>query len=136
MRCTSSPASFAAGLSARSGRTIFDISGRCRWACCVVMESRPSVPAQPSVSEPSASLAEDLPELYREILDRVADLERIGARAEAARIRIQATRVYSDAWDQGARRDLAALLTRAERASSAQTRSRGWLSRRLSTASR
>jgi len=81
-------------------------------------------------------LAEDLPELYREILDRVADLERIGARAEAARIRIQATRVYSDAWDQGARRDLAALLTRAERASNAQTRSRGWLSRRLSTASR
>ena len=45
------------------------------------------------------SPAEELPALYRAILDRVAELERDGARAEAARVRAAATRIYSRAWD-------------------------------------
>jgi hypothetical protein len=102
----------------------------------LVMESRPSVPAQPIVSEPSASVAEDLPELYREILDRVADLERIGARSDAARIRADATRAYSNSWDEGARKVLTALLARADRTVAPPGRARGWTLRRRSVAAR
>lgn len=58
------------------------------------------------------SLAEELPALYRAILDRVAELEAEGRRTEAARIRSDATRIYSRAWDQRARRRLEALLVR------------------------
>ena len=78
------------------------------------MDSRPS----PAISEPAetaGSLAEDLPELYRTILARVAELERVGARREGGRLRAEATRAYSDAWDEAARRDLAGLLARADR---------------------
>ena len=100
------------------------------------MESRPSVPVQATVSEPSASVAEDLPELYREILDRVADLERIGARAEAARIRADATRAYSNSWDEGARKVLMSLLARADRTVAPATRARGWPLRRRSLPAR
>lgn len=46
------------------------------------------------------SAAEDLPAVYRVILDGVAVLERSGRRAEAARIRVAATRAYSTAWDR------------------------------------
>ncbi len=56
------------------------------------------------------SPAEELPALYRAILDRVADLETGGDRAEAARVRATATRIYSRAWDESARRGLTALL--------------------------
>ncbi len=98
------------------------------------MESRPSLPAQPSVSEPSASVAEDLPELYREILDRVADLEKVGARSDAARIRAEATRAYSNAWDESARRVLTALIARADRSLAGASRSRGWSLRRRRSA--
>ena len=59
------------------------------------------------------SPAEELPALYRAILDRVADLESGGDRAEAARVRAAATRIYSRAWDEPARRSLTALLRRA-----------------------
>jgi hypothetical protein len=58
------------------------------------------------------SLAEELPALYRAILDRVAELEADGHRVEAARVRSDATRIYSRAWDQRARRRLEALLQR------------------------
>lgn len=61
------------------------------------------------------SPAEELPALYRAILDRVAGLEKDGARAEAARMRATATRVYSRAWDEKARKDLEALLMAASR---------------------
>ena len=54
--------------------------------------------------------AEELPALYRAILDRVADLETHGDRAQAARVRAHATRIYSRAWDERARRGLIALL--------------------------
>ena len=52
------------------------------------------------------SPAEELPALYRAILDRVAELEPDGDRAEAARVRAAATRIYSRAWDERARRGL------------------------------
>jgi hypothetical protein len=59
--------------------------------------------------------AEELPGLYRAILDRVAELEAAGERAEAARVRSAATRAYSRAWDTKARRELETLLRRAAR---------------------
>ena len=61
------------------------------------------------------SPAEELPSLYRAVLDRVADLERIGQRGEAQRVRADATRVYSRAWDEAARRKLLALCRRVDR---------------------
>jgi hypothetical protein len=61
------------------------------------------------------SPAEDLPALYRAILDRVAELELVGERARAARLRAEATDAYSRAWDQRARRRLETLLRRSDR---------------------
>jgi len=58
------------------------------------------------------SLAEELPSLYRAILDRVAELEVAGRRADAARLRTSATQTYSRAWDEKARRRLTDLLAR------------------------
>jgi len=58
------------------------------------------------------SLAEVLPALYRAILDRVAELEKAGRRVEAARMRSDATAIYSRAWDDRARRRLESLLQR------------------------
>jgi hypothetical protein len=52
------------------------------------------------------SAAEDLPVVYRTILDGVAVLERAGRRGEAARIRVAATRAYSTAWDGSSMRRL------------------------------
>ena len=74
--------------------------------------------------------------MYRTILERVADLERLGARAEAGRIRVDATRAYSSAWDEAARRELLGLIVRADRTAGAPVRSRGWSLRRRSAASR
>lgn len=100
-----------------------------------VMESQPT-PVAPPAPEPVASVAEDLPELYRAILERVADLERLGSRTEAGRIRMSATRAYSSAWDASAQRVLLALLARADRHLDAPTRARGWSLRRRSVATR
>jgi hypothetical protein len=66
------------------------------------------------------SPAEDLPALYRAILDRVAELEAVGLRADAARVRSDATRAYSRAWDDRARRQLESLLRRAARPTAAE----------------
>jgi hypothetical protein len=66
------------------------------------------------------SPAEELPGLYRAILDRVAELEAAGDRAEAARIRTAATRSYSRAWDVPARRELETLLRNAARPTAAE----------------
>lgn len=68
--------------------------------------------------------AEELPSLYRAILDRIAALEAAGHRADAVRIRREATRAYSRAWDERARRELEALLRRAVAPTTAE-RSRG-----------
>ncbi len=66
------------------------------------------------------SRAEELPSLYRAILDRVAQLEAAGDRREAARVRSEATTAYSRAWDDRARRELESLLRRADRPTAAE----------------
>ena len=76
------------------------------------------------------SPAEELPALYRAILDRVAELERDGSRAEAGRVRAAATRIYSRAWDPRARRGLEDLLRRAARPPSGETGPEGTISGR------
>lgn len=99
------------------------------------MESRPN----PNISDPveiPVTLAEDLPEIYRAILDRVAELEQMGARGDAGRIRVAATRAYSDAWDESARRHLLGLLARAQRGLVVKERPRGFTLRRRSVAAR
>jgi len=75
-------------------------------------------------------VAEDLPELYRAILDRIGHLERIGERREAGEIRLAATEAYSVAWDEGARIRLLSLLARADRVLAGPPRTRGWTLRR------
>ena len=63
------------------------------------------------------SVAEIMPVLYRGVLDVVASLEARNNRREAARIRAEATRVYSRAWNLDAARRLRSLCERATRAS-------------------
>ena len=57
-------------------------------------------------------VSEELPALYRAILDRVAQLEDSGERSTANRVRAEATRIYSRRWDEQARRHLENLLRR------------------------
>jgi hypothetical protein len=54
--------------------------------------------------------SEELPELYRALLDRIAQIDAAGQRSLGYRIRAEATRIYSRAWDDRARRGLEALL--------------------------
>jgi hypothetical protein len=56
------------------------------------------------------SAAEELPALYRALLDRIAQIDAAGHRADGYRIRKQATRIYSRAWDDRAKRALEDLL--------------------------
>jgi hypothetical protein len=56
------------------------------------------------------SAAEELPALYRAVLDRVAELEAGGRRDLANRVRADAIRSYSRSWDDRARRELETLL--------------------------
>jgi hypothetical protein len=58
------------------------------------------------------SAAEELPGLYRAVLDRVAQLEAAGKRDLANIVRAEAIRIYSRSWDDRARRQLEALLRR------------------------
>ena len=58
------------------------------------------------------SAAEELPALYRAVLDRVGQLEAAGQRRIANRVRAEAIKIYSRAWDERARRELIALLRR------------------------
>ena len=58
------------------------------------------------------SVAEDLPALYRAVLDQVAQLEANGQRVFAGKVRSQAIKIYSKAWDARARRDLEGILRR------------------------
>lgn len=62
-----------------------------------------------------ASIAHDLPELYRAVLERAASLEFSGQRAEGLLIRRAAVEAYSRAWDERATRRLEQLRQRAER---------------------
>ena len=58
------------------------------------------------------SASEELPALYRAVLDLVAQLEASRQRVLANRIRAEAIHIYSRAWDERARRELLALLRR------------------------
>ena len=69
-------------------------------------------------------MAEELPALYRVVLDGVAQLEQLGVRREAALVRAEATRIYSGAWDAGGRRKLSGLIRRIERVVAGQDRPR------------
>lgn len=59
--------------------------------------------------DPNAA-SEELPALYRAILDRVGQLEACGDRATANKVRAAATRIYSKSWDERAKRRLEDLL--------------------------
>ncbi len=65
--------------------------------------------------ETSLSPAEELPALYRAILDGIAELERLGQRREAGLVRSEATRVYSSSWDASGLRRLDQLRRHVER---------------------
>jgi hypothetical protein len=67
-------------------------------------------------SQGGLSPAEQLPALYRAVLDNVAELEHRGERLEASRFRTEAIRTYSRSWDARGRRRLESILRRAERA--------------------
>jgi len=58
------------------------------------------------------SAAEELPALYRAILDRVGQLEASGDREAARSVRAQAIRIYSRSWDARSKRRLEDLLRR------------------------
>ena len=64
----------------------------------------------------SSAVAEEFPGLYRAILDGIAELERLGRRAEADRIRKAATAAYSGPWGAGGHRKLELQRLRLERA--------------------
>jgi hypothetical protein len=93
-------------------------------------------PASADQAVAPATPAEDLPGLYRTILERIAELEQMGERVEAGRIRISATTVYSGAWDEAGRGRLVALIARADRAIVGHDQPRGWTMRRRSAAAR
>ena len=105
----------------------------------IVMETR-SVPApvahDTGTSVGGLSPAEELPGLYRAILERVAELDGLGERGEAARIRHAATAAYSGAWDAAGRRSLLSLITRADRVIAGDSQPRTWSLRRRSAAAR
>jgi hypothetical protein len=60
-------------------------------------------------------IAEWLPERYRNVLDRIADLEASGRHLAADGVRRQAIRVYSRTWTRATARRLDDLAARAER---------------------
>lgn len=65
--------------------------------------------------------AEELPTLYRAVLDAVAGLEAVGERAAAHRIRGEALRTYSTNWSDSGRRRLQRLERDARQALEART---------------
>lgn len=100
------------------------------------METRGSPAHGADSAEPASTPANDLPGLYRDILDRVAVLEQIGERTQAGRIRMAATQAYSAAWDETGRGRLLALIGRADRMIAGHDRPRGWTLRRKSAPAR
>ena len=79
--------------------------------------------------EPRPSPADDLPSLYRAILDGVAALERFGARRDAALLRAEATKIYSTAWDEPGLRRMRQIRARIDRIIAGEERPRLWRTR-------
>ena len=100
------------------------------------METQQAPPIATPEIDPASTPAEELPGLYRAILERVAELELIGERPEAGRIRMLATDAYSNAWDENGRNRLLALLGRADRSISGHDHPRGWTLRRRTARAR
>jgi hypothetical protein len=94
------------------------------------METRSPLTSSASIADGGTSPAEELPGLYRTILERIAELEQMDERLEAGRIRMSATEIYSSAWDEGGRNRLTSLLARADRLATGHPRPRGWSMRR------
>ena len=61
------------------------------------------------------TVAETLPQRYREVLDRIAELEAHGHRREAQLLRRSAIRRYAAAWNDGAIRHMERLRDRGDR---------------------
>ena len=78
--------------------------------------SAATIPTVEHESQGGLSPAEQLPAIYRAVLDSVAELERRGERIEASRFRTEAIRTYSRSWDIRGRRRLESILRRAQRA--------------------
>jgi hypothetical protein len=74
--------------------------------------------------ETRPSAAEDLPALYRAILEGVARLERLGARREAGLLRADATKIYSSSWDDAGLRRLRHISARIDRVIAGEVRPR------------
>jgi hypothetical protein len=100
------------------------------------METRESPAHEATAVEAASTPADDLPGLYRDILNRVAALEQIGERSEAGRIRMAATQAYSEAWNETGRGRLLGLIGRADRTIAGHDRPRGWTLRRRSAPAR
>jgi hypothetical protein len=113
---------------------LFRASVTCRTV--TAMETRTPQVGPAYAPDAATTPAEELPGLYRAILERVADLESLGERLEAARIRMDATAAYSRAWDEAGRGRLIALLARADRALSGNAHPRGLALRRRSLPAR
>ncbi len=96
------------------------------------MEPPTSPTLSPVAADAATTPAEELPGLYRTILERVAELELLGERSEAARIRLSATEAYSGSWDDAGRSRLVGLINRADRAVASHAQPRGFALRRRS----
>jgi len=94
------------------------------------METRTSPSPAPHAADATSTPAEELPALYRTILERVAELELLGDRTEAARVRMSATETYSGSWDEAGRARLTGLIGRADRAIAGHAHPRGFVLRR------
>ena len=100
------------------------------------MENHQSQLSAPAAPDAGLSPAEELPGLYRMVLDKVAQLELIGERREAGQIRLSATNSYSGAWNDAGRHRLIALVGRADRILANHDRPHGWTLRRRSAPAR
>lgn len=74
---------------------------------------------------PEITPAQQLPVLYRSVLDLVAELEGAGERKVAYELRRRAIQTYSTRWDEGGRKSLHRLIREGETRLAAVGRSRG-----------
>ena len=77
--------------------------------------SLPIVPANGAPFTDGVFASEQVPQLFRAILDLVAELEHQGGRREAERLRRDAIAAYSAGWDEGSRRRLEGIVETLER---------------------